>query len=116
MLSTAGQTGKTVTAPPLAKRDKFSEDSYWWLFRDLLDKIKGDATGTEFSKRQPMARTAFDRLERKWMDQCKQVEQRSVEQMKLGKTVDASRTLDAFTKKCVEEAVVTVNRMRKDYL
>jgi len=116
VLSAAGQMGKTVTAPPLAKRDKFSEDSYWWLFRDLLDKIKGDATGTKFSRRQPIARTAFDRLERKWMDQCKQVEQRSIDQMKSGKTADASRTLDDFTEKCVEEAAVTVNRLRKDYL
>jgi len=49
------------------------------------------------------------------MDQCKQVEQRSIDQMKLGKTADATRTLDDFTEKCVAEAVAAVNRLRKDY-
>jgi secernin len=115
VLSTAGQSGKTVTAPPQAKRDEFSEESYWWLFRDLLDKIKGDATGTEFSKRQPAARAAFDRLETKWADQCQQVERRSIDQMKSGKTVDATRTLDDFTEKCVAEAVAAVNRLRRNH-
>jgi len=115
VLSTAGQMGKTVTAPPQAKRDEFLENSYWWLFRDLLDNIKGDETGTEFSKRQPAARAVFDRLERKWMDQCKQAEQRSIDQMKSGKTADATQTLDDFTEKCVAEAIASVNRLRKDY-
>jgi len=113
-LSTAGRMGKTVTAPPEAKRDEFSEKSYWWLFRDLLDKIKGDETGTEFCDRQPAARAAFDRLERKWADQCQQVKQRSIDQMTSGKTADATRTLDDFTEKCVEEAVAAVNRLRRD--
>ena len=113
VLSTAGRMGKTVTAPPRAKRDEFSEQSYWWLFRDLLDKIKGDETGTEFNKRRPLARAAFDRLEDKWAGQCKQVEQEAIARITSGKTADASRILDNFTKQCVEEAVATVNRLRK---
>jgi len=112
-LSTAGRMGKTVTAPPQAERDEFSEKSYWWLFRDLLDKIKGDETGTEFCNRQPAARAAFDRLERKWADQCQQVKQRSIDQIRSGRTADATRTLDDFTEKCVEEAVAAVNHLRR---
>jgi len=115
MLSAAGQMGKTVTAPPQAKRDEFSRESYWWLFRDLLDKVRGDETGAEFSERQPLARAAFDRLEREWMDQCEQVEQRAIVQIRSGKTAEASRTLDGFTENCVTEAVASVNKLRKDF-
>lgn len=105
VLSTAGRQGKTVTPPPQAKRDEFSEKSYWWLFRNLLDKIKGDETGTEFSKRQPIVRAAFDRLEQKWMKQSKTVEEQVVSKG------DSNETLDAFTQSCVDEAVATVKKL-----
>lgn len=107
ILSTAGRQGKTVTPPPQAKQDEFAENSYWWLFRDLLDKVKGDETGTEFGKRQPIARAAFNELEKKWMEQSKTVEKLAVAQQASGKL------LDDFTQSCVEEAVATVNKLRK---
>jgi len=113
VLSTAGKMGKTVTPPPQAKRDEFSEQSYWWLFRDLLDKVKGDRIGTEFNKRQPVVRAAFDQLEKKWADQCRQVEGRSIAEINSGKSAGATRILDDFTAKCVGEAVATVNELRK---
>ena len=78
VLTAAGIEGKTVTPPPQAKPDQFSANSYWWLFRDLLDKIKGDETGTAFSERQPVARAAFDRLEQEWTARCKEVEQQAI--------------------------------------
>ncbi|MDC0937078.1 hypothetical protein OAS39_12400 [Pirellulales bacterium] len=106
VLMTAGVEGKAITAPPQAKRDKFSAKSYWWLFRDLLDKIKGDETGSEFSTRQPVARAAFNRLEKEWIAQSKRVEQESI-------TRDNTAILDDFTQKCVDEAVQTVNRLRE---
>ena len=105
VLSTAGVESKTVTPPPQAKPDKFSADSYWWLFRDLLDKIKGDETGTAFSERQPIVRAAFDQLEKTWTTQCAQVEHRAIAQKD-------SAVLDDFTSSCVEEAVYTVERLR----
>ena len=106
VLTTAGLEGKTVTAPPQAKRDAFSEKSYWWLFRDLLDTIKGDETGAEFSKRQRIARTAFNRLEQNWMVGSKEVEKQAVLQ-------ENTAILDGFTKHCVDQALATVNRLRK---
>jgi len=107
ILSTAGTQGKTVTPPPQAKQDEFAENSYWWLFRDLLDKIKGDETGTEFGKRQSIARAAFNELEEKWMEQSKIVEKQAVAQQA------SSKLLDDFTQSCVKEAVATVNKLRK---
>lgn len=112
VLSTAGRMGKTVTAPPKAKHDAFSQRSYWWLFRDLLDRTKGDETGTCFKRRQPVVRAAFDRLEKKWAGQCEQVQKRAVGLISSGEAAGARRVLDDFTGRCVEEAVAAVNRLR----
>ena len=106
VLTAAGSCGKTVTPPSQVERDEFSAKSYWWMFRDLLDKIKGDETGTEFNKRQPIVRTAFNQLEQKWMSQARDVEQQSIVQ-------DSTSPLEDFTRKCVDEAVTMVNRLRK---
>jgi len=113
VLSTAGPMGKTVTAPPEAKPDQFSEHSYWWLFRDLLDRTKGDETGTLFNQRQPLVRAAFDKLEKSWADQCPRVQEQAIELAKSGKDAAATRALDDFTAQCVEQAVAAVNRLRK---
>jgi len=42
-VSNAGTFGRKVLAPPKAEEDKFFPDSYWWLFRRLMDKTKGNA-------------------------------------------------------------------------
>ncbi|MBI3988728.1 MAG: C69 family dipeptidase [candidate division NC10 bacterium] len=113
MLSTAGQQGKTVTAPPLAQKDAFASDSYWWLFRDLLDRIKGDEIGTTFNQRQPMVRAAFDRLEEKWAAEAWKVERQAVDLKRAGRSAEATRVLNAFTQKCLEEALETINTLRR---
>ena len=113
ILTRAGRQGKTVTRPDRAKRDTFSKKSYWWLFRDLLDRIKGDDTGTHFRKRQPMVRNAFDQLERQWLERSATLEQNVIADRKSRKTGDASKRLDDFTDSCVGEALATVKKLRK---
>jgi len=113
VLTRAGRQGKTVTRPDRAKRDTFSKKSYWWLFRDLLDRIKGDDTGTHFRKRQPMVRNAFDQLERQWLERSATLEQNVIADRKSRKTGDASKRLDDFTDSCVGEALATVKKLRK---
>ncbi|MBQ15933.1 MAG: secernin-2 [Planctomycetaceae bacterium] len=105
-LTTAGRRGKTITPPPQAKPDAFSRKSYWWLFRDLLDRIKGDETGTEFASRQPMARATFDRLEHKWLAASAKVDQEAIRQK-------TSEPLDRFTHDCFDEAFDAIKRLRK---
>ncbi|MFP6770498.1 MAG: hypothetical protein VB859_20150, partial [Planctomycetaceae bacterium] len=105
-LTTAGRRGKTITPPPQAKADQFSRKSYWWLFRDLLDAIKGDETGTEFASRQPLARTTFDRLEQKWLARSGEVDQEAIRRK-------SSEPLEQFTRECFDEAVDAVKRLRK---
>ncbi len=105
-LTTAGRRGKSVTPPHRAQPDSFSSKSYWWLFRDLLDAIKGDDTGTAFAKRQPLARATFNRLEQKWLAECQAVEQESIRQK-------SSSPLDRFTSRCVDEALESLKRLRQ---
>ena len=76
------------------------------MFRDLLDKIKGNETGMAFSERQPLARAAFDRLEKRWTASCIEVEQQAI----IHKN---STFLDGFTRSCVDEAVATAGRLRE---
>jgi len=113
VVTRAGRQGKTVTAPDRAKPDTFSEKSYWWLFRDLLDRIKGDETGTRFRQRQPVVRKAFDRLERQWLDRSLNIEQLAITERGSGKQAQASRRLDEFTDSCVTEALETVTMLKR---
>ena len=112
-MTRAGRQGKTVTRPDRAKRDTFSKKSYWWLFRDLLDRIKGDDTGTQFRKRQPMVRNAFDQLERQWLQESSRTEQHAIKERKSGKAAEANKRLDDFTDSCVEAALETVKMLKK---
>ena len=48
ILSAAGAFGKKEAPPPSATPDSSAAGSYWWMFRDLLDLIKGDELGTKF--------------------------------------------------------------------
>ncbi len=102
-----------MTPPPQAKPDEFSPDSYWWLFRDLLDRIKGDEIGTAFNRRQPLVRAAFDRLEEKWAAEAWKVERQAVDLKQAGRSAEATRVLNAFTKKCLEEALETIETLRR---
>ncbi len=112
VLARAGSQGKTVTAPSHAKPDEFSKTSYWWLFRELLDRIKGDETGSRFQQRQPVARRTFDRLERQWLEQAATLEKHVIGEMKSGKQKSAAKRLDEFTGSCVQKALETVAALK----
>src|SRR5256885_9069163 len=40
--SQAGRAGKQLVPAAGATADSFMRTSYWWLFRQLMDKVKGD--------------------------------------------------------------------------
>ena len=58
IISSAGTFGKKVVPPEEAVQDSFSNDSYWWLFKDLRDK-----TNIDWNGRNPIVREEFDVLE-----------------------------------------------------
>jgi secernin len=107
IVSTAGKLGRQVMPANLAGEDTFSSNSYWWLFRQLNDHVKGDALKSLpgcYPQRNPQVRARFDALELAFARQLPQVMeqaviagQRSPEQM--------SRILDEFSQACVNQVL-----------
>jgi len=113
IVSTAGVRGRTVTPPSEVKRDEYSPDSYWWLFRELADIVKGDALGSAYNVRQPVVRAAFDELEKKFAAEAARIEKRWAELKKAGKHGEARKLLDDFTERCVGEVLETLASLKK---
>lgn len=108
--------GGRIAAPPKAPRDTYSASSYWWVFRQLLDVLKGDEEGSLFTFRQKIARLAFDRLEAEWVLKAAKVEQEALVEVQLGNTDQAASLLTAFTDACVKEALAVARKVKEAVL
>jgi secernin len=108
IVSTAGTFGKKVTVPGRASRDSFSEDSFWWLFRDLCDKVNLDR-----DKRYPRVREVFDDLEEKFASGLPELIKKAIELRNSGQNEEASLLLDSYTSECVQKAVEKANELRE---
>jgi secernin len=103
IVSSAGAFGKRVIAPHAAVEDTFSPNSYWWLFRELLDRVKGDPVASVpglYPVRNQVVRARFDALEREF-----EAEAPAVIQEALAVDHGGSRAaiLDNFTQRCVHK-------------
>jgi secernin len=107
IVSAAGTFGKKVIAPEQALQDSFSENSYWWLFKDLRD-----LTNIDWEGRNPAVRKEFDALEAEFADGLPEVIHEAVELRKSGKTDDAAKVLDVYTATCVNKAVAKTHELR----
>jgi secernin len=110
MVSAAGTQGKTVTAPERAERDQFSPDSYWWLARDLCDKINAD-----WDVRSVIARAEFDRLEAAFAAGLGDVLVTACDLRLAGKTDQAAEVLTAYTARCFDQALAKTNELRERF-
>jgi secernin len=102
MVSRAGSFGKQVVPANMAREDSFAEDSYWWLFRDLMDRVKGDPIASLpgfYSSRNRAVRATFDALETEFEAEISGVMQRA---MTTEDTGTSAAILDDFTHRCVE--------------
>nr|NIN68056.1 secernin-2 [Anaerolineae bacterium]NIN98157.1 secernin-2 [Anaerolineae bacterium]NIQ81080.1 secernin-2 [Anaerolineae bacterium] len=97
VVSVAGRRGKTVTRPSRIKQDEYSQDSYWWLFRELADIVKRDEVGSAYNLRQPAVRRAFDRLEKRFAARIGKVSEQWVELRNAGHERAAAEVLDEFS-------------------
>ncbi len=110
VLSTAGTAGKTVVAPENAVRDAFAEGSFWWLFRDLCDKVNADE-----ASRLPAVRAEFDVLEKQFAAGVPDVAMRAAGLRKAGKADEAAKILDAYSGSCVGKVLEKVGELRARY-
>jgi len=110
ILATAGSAGRKVIPPEKAPRDTFAETSFWWLFRDLCDRINADE-----AKRLPAARAEFDALERDFAAGLKDVVDRASALRRAGRADDAAAVLDAYSASCVGRVLDAVRKLRGEF-
>lgn len=107
IVSTAGTHGNVVEPPSKTKRDKFSDKSYWWLVRDLADKVRSDP-----KVRGPIVRKAFDALEIEFQKGVGDIVKAAAKLRKGGKTQAAAKILDAYTAACLDKALIRIKSLR----
>ncbi|NOY36854.1 MAG: DUF3471 domain-containing protein [Chlorobi bacterium] len=107
VVSKAGTRGKTVTPPRKVAMDQFSEDSFWWLFRDLADKAN-----LNWDERHKLIRSEFDLLEHEFMAEAKTVSKKAALLINSGSEAEASGILSSFTEKCLNKVIKKLNELR----
>ena len=116
IVSSAGTFGKKVVAPPQAQPDTFSPDSYWWLFRRLMDSVKGDPVNSlpgHYPNRNRRVRAAFDTLEREFEAEVPEVMRKAIKARETDKEA-AACMLDEFSERCVNKVVATIHELLKE--
>lgn len=110
IVSRAGSFGKRVMAADAAGEDGFAPDSYWWLFRELLDRVKGQAMGSLpgcYAARNPPVRARFDALEAAFEAETPGV----LAAAQAAPAAQAAALLDAFTQRCVAQVVAALEEL-----
>jgi len=110
IVSRAGTFGKRVVAPDQAPEDEFSAASYWWLFRRLMDAVKGDPVRSlpdHYLLRNRVVRARFDPVEQAFMTEAPKVAAKAAGLMGTDRAA-AAGLLDAFTSKCLQASVMAL--------
>jgi secernin len=107
IVSRAGKMGRGVISADQAGEDTFAPDSYWWLFRELNDRVKGDRVRSLpgcYTERNPQVRARFDALEGAFAAQLPEVMKRAVK-IKDHDPVWTAGILDDFSEACVNQVL-----------
>ena len=117
IVSQAGTFGKRVVPPPEAVPDEFDSNSYWWLFRRLMDRVKGDPIKSipgYYPVRNGLVREQFDVLEQQFESQLPQVMSQAVASRKPDGEIDRT-ILDRFTTTCVDQVVSVLHDLLRQF-
>jgi len=107
IVSTAGSYGRRIEGPSRTKKDGFSSRSYWWLFRDLCDRVEADP-----QHRARIVRDTFDALEMEFAAGIPGVMEKAVEARKAGENGKAAGVLDRYTETCLDKAFEKMKQLR----
>jgi secernin len=111
IVSNPGTFGKRTVAADVATEDTFSARSYWWLFRELLDRVKGHPITSLpglYPVRNQLVRAEFDTLEQEFEAEAPNV----VRQALAVKHSDIRASiLDEFTQRCVHKVLVVLEEL-----
>lgn len=115
VLSNAGTFGKRVVGADAAKEDAFSPNSYWWLFRELLDRVKGHPNTSlpdHYPIRNRRVRAKFDALEQEFEAELPDV----IKRARLTNEANrASFILDEFTEGCVNQVLAVLHELLAEF-
>lgn len=115
VVSRAGTAGRFVKGATDCPRDRYSPDSYWWAFRELLETVKFDELGSAFEERQPKVRRAFDTMETDSMRRARGVERRAAGLIRAGRSAEARDILKEFETRSVESVLKEVRRLNGSF-
>ncbi len=110
IVSQAGAAGMRVVPPPLAIADSFAPDSYWWLFRQLMDWAKGDPVAARpgyYPRRNQLVRARFDALEQEFAAEVPEV-------WRQYRATGQARILDEYSERCVARVVAALHQLLND--
>ena len=110
ILSRAGTFGRRIVPPDAAQRDAFSKDSYWWLAKDLSDKVEAD-----WKTRNPIVRSEFDALEEQFAAGLPALIKEAVALRRSGKAGEAAALLDDYSASCLNKALTKTQELRKRF-
>lgn len=115
VVSRAGAMSKQVIPADQVGEDTFSSDSYWWLFHQLNDRVKGDAVNSLpglYLERNPQVRARFNALEKAFSEQLPEVMKRAVE-IREQDPAQMSSILDQFSEACVKQVLEALEDLLK---
>ncbi len=110
IVSQAGTFGKRVVPPHAAEEDSFAPASYWWLFRRLLDTVKGDPITSRpghYEAKKRIVRARFDALEQQFAADVPQVVQQAVAASDGDRKADTA-VLDDFAAECIHKVTTAL--------
>lgn len=110
IISRAGTFGRRIVPPDVAQRDAFSENSYWWLAKDLSDKVEAD-----WQTRNPIVRSEFDVLEDEFATGLPALIKKATALRLSGKPAEAAALLDGYSASCLNKAVAKTQDLRKRF-
>ena len=114
IVSSAGAMGRQVRQPHLTGEDTFAPDSYWWLFRRLMDVVKGDVIRSVpgcYAERNPIVRARFDALEQQFAAALPDVMNAAMTARGQGDENAGAQLLDEFSARCVDQVVAALNEL-----
>ena len=104
----SGHSWQKNRATHAVQKDGFRPQSYWWLFRDLSDKVESDR-----EHRNPLVRKAFDPLEKQFAAETPEVLKRAVQLRRTGHDAQAANLLASFSSECVNKVLARVGQLRE---
>ncbi|MEE9284425.1 MAG: C69 family dipeptidase, partial [Dehalococcoidia bacterium] len=115
-VSRAGSAGDWPVAPADVVEDTFAPDSYWWLFRRLMDVVKGDPVRSLpgfYASRNRLVRERFDEIERQVRSELPETLRKAAD-LRDADPDGMACELDAFTERWVAKVTATVRELLRE--